>query len=108
MHRRKDLFGADADEFRPERWQYLRPGWNYLPFNGGPRTCLGRESTLTCEVVLNANNSVTEQFAITESSYVIVRLLQEFKNIEPRDPEPFTELLGLTLASKNGCLVSLT
>ncbi|KAH7402396.1 putative cytochrome P450, partial [Phaeosphaeria sp. MPI-PUGE-AT-0046c] len=90
MHRRKDLFGADAEEFRPERWQYLRPGWNYLPFNGGPRTCLG------------------QQFAITESSYVIVRLLQEFKNIEPRDPEPFTELLGLTLASKNGCLVSLT
>ena len=39
MHRRKDLFGEDADEFRPERWEHLRPGWEYLPFNGGPRIC---------------------------------------------------------------------
>ncbi|MCJ1431228.1 hypothetical protein MMC27_000579, partial [Xylographa pallens] len=27
MHRRKDYFGEDADEFRPERWETLRPGW---------------------------------------------------------------------------------
>ena len=45
MHRRKDLFGEDAEEFRPERWlgeKGLRPSWEYLPFNGGPRICLGR------------------------------------------------------------------
>ena len=34
MHRRKDLYGDDADEFRPERWEKIRPGWEYLPFNG--------------------------------------------------------------------------
>ena len=49
MHRRKDLFGEDADEFKPERWldrseqKGLRVGWEYLPFNGGPRICIGRE-----------------------------------------------------------------
>jgi cytochrome P450 len=43
MHRRKDLYGEDAEEFRPERWETLRPGWEYLPFNGGPRICLGRK-----------------------------------------------------------------
>jgi len=25
MHRRKDLFGEDASEFKPERWEKLRP-----------------------------------------------------------------------------------
>ena len=43
MHRRKDIWGPDADEFRPERWVGRKPGWEYLPFNGGPRICLGRE-----------------------------------------------------------------
>ena len=45
MHRRKDIYGPDADEFKPERWESkdLRPNWGYLPFNGGPRVCLGRK-----------------------------------------------------------------
>ena len=54
MHRRKDLYGEDADQFRPDRWEpgsAKRPdlrniGWGYLPFNGGPRVCLGRECDL--------------------------------------------------------------
>jgi cytochrome P450 len=52
MHRRKDLYGEDAEIFRPERWidengrKGLRPGWEYLPFNGGPRICLGRKCIL--------------------------------------------------------------
>ena len=43
MHRLEGLWGADAAEFRPERWVGRKPGWEYLPFNGGPRICLGRE-----------------------------------------------------------------
>lgn len=43
MHRDEAVFGDDADKFHPERWAGLRPGWGYLPFNGGPRICLGRE-----------------------------------------------------------------
>jgi cytochrome P450 len=48
MHRRKDIYGLDADEFRPERWEddsLSNVGWGYLPFNGGPRLCLGRKLT---------------------------------------------------------------
>ena len=65
MHRRKDIWGPDADEFKPERFQGRRQGWEYLPFNGGPRICIG------------------QQFALTEASYVVVRLLQKFDRIEP-------------------------
>jgi cytochrome P450 len=39
----------DAELFRPERWNEELPmhqnptnaKWGYLPFNGGPRICLG-------------------------------------------------------------------
>ncbi|KAF5012016.1 hypothetical protein FDECE_1900, partial [Fusarium decemcellulare] len=41
MHRSEAVFGAHADEFIPERWEDLRPGWGYLPFNGGARACIG-------------------------------------------------------------------
>jgi len=42
MHRRRDIWGQDAAKFRPERWDGRRPGWEYLPFNGGPRICIGQ------------------------------------------------------------------
>nr|QCY50167.1 putative THF-degrading cytochrome P450 monooxygenase [Scedosporium sp.] len=70
MHRRKDIWGQDADEFRPDRWKTLRPGWEYIPFNGGGRICMG------------------QQFALTEASYLTVRLLQRFDRIENLDPNP--------------------
>lgn len=46
LHRRKELYGADAHDFRPERWEgpeLADIGWGYLPFHGGPRLCLGSE-----------------------------------------------------------------
>jgi cytochrome P450 len=54
MHRRPDLYGMDAELFRPERWDEDMPmhrdktnaAWGYLPFNGGPRICLGRKLQL--------------------------------------------------------------
>lgn len=90
MHRRTDIYGPDAAEFNPDRWETLRPGWGYVPFNGGPRICIG------------------QQFAITEMSYVIVRIVQSFKRIEPRDERPWVEKLGLSLSSYHGAKVALT
>ncbi|KIM98612.1 hypothetical protein OIDMADRAFT_105115 [Oidiodendron maius Zn] len=90
MHRLPEIFGSDADVYRPERWETLKPGWAYLPFNGGPRICIG------------------QQFALTEASYATVRILQHFNAIESRDLMPFQERLTLTMASYNGTKVALT
>ncbi|KAI0424658.1 cytochrome P450 alkane hydroxylase [Xylaria sp. FL1042] len=48
LHRRPDLYGIDAEYFRPERWDEDLPlfrdrttqNYGYLPFHGGPRICL--------------------------------------------------------------------
>ncbi|KAF2097120.1 cytochrome P450 52A12 [Rhizodiscina lignyota] len=90
MHRDERWYGPDAAEYRPERWENLRPGWEYLPFNGGPRICLG------------------QQYALTEASYTTVRICQQFSKLESRDDGPWREGLTLTMCSKNGCHVALS
>lgn len=76
MQRDVDIWGPDAKTFRPERWnesrEALATGWDYIPFNGGPRICLG------------------QQFALTEASYTIVRICQEFSRIEVLHPDIIT------------------
>ncbi|KAG2355528.1 cytochrome P450 [Suillus spraguei] len=50
MHRRKDPWGPDADEFDPvcfldqQLHEYIAPKFFiFLPFNAGPRICLGQQ-----------------------------------------------------------------
>lgn len=46
MHRRRELYGDDAESYRPERWETGELdsiGWGFMPFHGGPRLCLGSE-----------------------------------------------------------------
>ncbi|KAI6140941.1 cytochrome P450 [Pisolithus thermaeus] len=69
MHRRKDLWGPDADIFDPDRFiderlKYLTSNpFIFSPFSAGPRICLG------------------QQFAYNEMSFFLVRLLQTFSSI---------------------------
>lgn len=103
MHRRPDLYGMDAELFRPERWDEDLPmyrdavdaRWGYLPFNGGPRICLGMD------------------FGLTEAAYVVVRLLQRFPDLRLPSQEKL-ELVGvekqtmtLVMSSTEGCKLEL-
>lgn len=92
MHRRKDLWGPDAEEFDPDRFldnrlkTYLTKNpFIFLPFNAGPRICLG------------------QQFAYNEMSFMIIRFLQHFSSIsldtnacppEARPPAAWKEGVG--------------
>ncbi|KAG4431571.1 alanine transaminase alt2 [Cadophora sp. M221] len=84
MHRRKDLWGDDADMFVPERWETVRPRWSYVPFNGGPRLCIG------------------QQFALTEAGYVVVRLLQRFDDMEGLDVDRTRDYTHFTVVASPG------
>jgi cytochrome P450 len=67
MQRREDLFGPSVNDFDPSRWSKWTPEpWTYIPFNGGPRICLG------------------QNFALTEMAYATARLCQTFERIEQR------------------------
>ncbi|CAG8978256.1 hypothetical protein HYALB_00009153, partial [Hymenoscyphus albidus] len=99
MHRSKGLYGEDAETFRPERWDIedrsnvvnlCNIGLGYLPFNGGPRLCLGQE------------------FALLEAGFVVTRILQRFRRLEIDKPVRVgseKQDLTLVLASTDGCRV---
>lgn len=90
MQRRKELWGSDAEEFKPERWEQRVPPWQFLPFLGGPRTCLG------------------QQFALTEAGYLLVRLLREFEAVEPIDRVEMQKMkkgMGVTMWPDDGVKV---
>ena len=67
LHRRKDIWGKDAREYRPERWEGLADmGWAYMPFHGGPRLCLGSKiHCIPSRVRRMANGSLHRGFCAT-------------------------------------------
>ncbi|OTA00262.1 Cytochrome P450, putative [Trichoderma parareesei] len=91
MHRDAHVFGPDPEEFVPERWNGLRPGWGYLPFNGGPRICIG------------------QKFALLETHYLVSRMVQTFETMRASDDDAeWVELYALATTCKDGVNVSLT
>ncbi|KAL2163924.1 hypothetical protein VTH06DRAFT_3136 [Thermothelomyces fergusii] len=73
LAQRPDLWGPDAAVFRPERWTEdggCKPGFEYIPFGGGARQCLG------------------QQLARLESAYIIIRLLQRYNDIANAEVPP--------------------
>ncbi|KAJ7179786.1 cytochrome P450 monooxygenase pc-1 [Mycena filopes] len=118
MHRRIDLWGPTAESFDPDRFlderlreHVLANPFCFLPFNAGPRVCLG------------------QQFAYNEISFMLIRLLQNFTSAaldvdacppHARVPpewrngygrmavEQFRPRLHLTLSSEGGLWVKMT
>ncbi|PFH61854.1 hypothetical protein XA68_16085 [Ophiocordyceps unilateralis] len=97
LHRRKDLHGEYADEFRPERWlddsvmsiHGPQPTWKYLPFGAGARVCMG------------------QQLGMAYGAYIIVRLCQHFDRLEGRDPREWQGRVAETMTSAHGAKVGL-
>ena len=96
LQRRPDLYPPhlpDPAVFAPERWEQWQPKpWHYIPFNGGPRICIG------------------QQFALTEMGYVLVRLFQKFERVvshmDPIDHGSPTLMDSLVLQPGDGVKVT--
>lgn len=89
IHRDPDIWGPDAEKFRPERWEDLRPYWNFVPFGGGPRRC------------------PAQMLVTVETSYVLARFMREYKHIEARDPNPYVGVMRVGPSNKTGVQVAL-
>ncbi|KIJ39899.1 hypothetical protein M422DRAFT_257217 [Sphaerobolus stellatus SS14] len=82
LQRDPEYWGPDAHIFDPDRWldsritRYASNPFIYVPFNAGPRICLG------------------QQFALNEASYFIIRLLQHFDRFDltPEYQPPHTRV----------------
>ncbi|KAJ3128638.1 hypothetical protein HK098_003845 [Nowakowskiella sp. JEL0407] len=95
IHKSKEYWGEDAEEFTPERWivgedktLVPMPG-SYIPFGDGPMICIGQKMAST-------------QFKVT-----IIRILQNFELIKSPKQGEITPVLTLTFGLKNGYLVDV-
>jgi cytochrome P450 len=81
MQRRKDLYGEDADIFRPERWEEMTPSrWHFIPYNqyvslSQPQTT---ELTLECS---GPRSCIGRNFGQQQMEYILARICQEYEKI---------------------------
>lgn len=95
LQRRPDIYPDESTgfphylDFVPERWDSWTPkSWTYIPFNGGPRICIG------------------QQFALTEMAYTVVRILQTYERVECRQDEFPGFRSDIVLQPEKGVLVA--
>jgi cytochrome P450 len=90
MHRDPELWGEDAEEWKPERWQDTKMGTRYAPFNAGPRTCPG------------------QQFALTSAGVAMVMICKAFEKLEDHNGTGGPRMsLGIVTLDLDGVKVRL-
>jgi cytochrome P450 len=92
VQHRQARFFPDPDAFRPERWldglEKRLPRFAYMPFGGGPRTCIG------------------DRFAIMEAVLLLAAIVQRWTFHYLRDAAP-TPFPSVTLRPQEGVPVRL-
>ncbi|KAJ0159883.1 Cytochrome P450 52A13 [Colletotrichum tanaceti] len=88
LQRRKDIYGEDALEFRPERWEGANINrWHFIPYNHGPRHCLG------------------QKFGQQQMEYVLARICQEYDEIRIPPGQPEQQIrIELNLKMAHPCM----
>lgn len=88
-HRDPAVFGENVNEFDPNRWHNIEPSsWQYLPFGGGQRQCLGQNK------------------ALNQASYAIWKLASTYERIEARQDCEYKPQSRLITQNVNGCKVA--
>uniref|UniRef100_A0A8R1U5F2 Cytochrome P450 n=1 Tax=Pristionchus pacificus TaxID=54126 RepID=A0A8R1U5F2_PRIPA len=89
MHMDKEIWGEDAEEFRPERWLIPSfPRHAFQSFGEGPRMCIGM------------------RLAIMEEKIMLVHLLKNFRVCKSENTNPI-ELVGDLTVSPTKVMVRL-
>lgn len=91
IHHSKELWGEDANEFKPERFagKAFAPGRHFMPFSTGPRNCVG------------------QAFAMMEAKIILSMLISKF-SFKISDNYRHAPVIVLTLKPKYGVQVYLT
>jgi len=91
LHRTPKYWGDDAEEFRPERWEeegLLKHPYQFVPFQKGPRICLGMD------------------MAYLEASLVAVRILRAGYRLRIVPGQTLRCAAHITLPAESGTIVT--
>ncbi|KIY66762.1 cytochrome P450 [Cylindrobasidium torrendii FP15055 ss-10] len=81
-----EIWGADAEEFRPERWAHLPPRAHFLTFIEGPHACIGK--TMAIVEMKAIVGALINNFAFEPSVEGQVLIPTAAVTMKPKDSMP--------------------